>query len=59
LGLRDTSVAVPAGLHPVRSVRVGPLNLVVAAGEKLKWPLQPAAGATSPAPQVIWVEIQV
>jgi hypothetical protein len=24
--------------------------------EKLKWPLQPAAGATSPAPQVIWVE---
>ena len=24
--------------------------------QKLKWPLQPAAGATSPAPQVIWVE---
>ncbi|MDQ5841374.1 MAG: recombinase family protein, partial [Chloroflexota bacterium] len=24
--------------------------------ENLKWPLQPAAGATSPAPQVIWVE---
>jgi hypothetical protein len=24
--------------------------------EKLKWPLQPAAGATSPAPQVVWVE---
>jgi DNA invertase Pin-like site-specific DNA recombinase len=24
--------------------------------EKLKWPLQPAAGATSPAPLVIWVE---
>jgi len=24
--------------------------------QQLKWPLQPAAGATSPAPQVIWVE---
>jgi hypothetical protein len=24
--------------------------------EKLKWPLQPAAGATSPAPHVVWVE---
>ena len=24
--------------------------------QHLKWPLQPAAGATSPAPQVIWVE---
>lgn len=24
--------------------------------QQLKWPLQPATGATSPAPQVIWVE---
>jgi len=24
--------------------------------QHLKWPLQPAAGATSPAPQVVWVE---